>query len=108
MSSASLKQCFTCGVNKSPQDYYSKGNRADSTCKICVLRKKKKSYKKKKAKSNLVQAVRKISKVLTFENDQVEEKQSEAISIDPKHLENLLRQFVFDSICRSGDKDGEK
>jgi hypothetical protein len=60
------------------------------------------------AKSTLLKSVRKHSKVLTFREDQVEEKQSEGSKENLQHLESLLRQFTFDSICRNGGKDGKK
>lgn len=103
-----LKTCVACVTPKALDEFYSKGSRTDSSCKSCVLKKKQKSYKKQKAKSKLLRSVRKNSKVLTFGEDQIEEKQADSSSVDIHHLENLLRQFTFDSICRNGGKDGEK
>ncbi|MBL7670743.1 MAG: hypothetical protein JNM39_09670 [Bdellovibrionaceae bacterium] len=102
------KNCSACGVQKALDAFYSKGSRTDSSCKVCILKKKRKSRKKQKAKSALLRSVRRHSKVLTFSEDQIEEKQSEGSNSNLQHLENLLRQFTFDSICRIGGKDEEK
>lgn len=103
-----IKCCVACNEPKLMGEFYSKGTRTDSSCKACVLKKKQKSRKKLKAKSTFLNSVRKNSKVLIFSEDQIEEKQSEGSNANLQHLENLLRQFTFDSICRIGGKDGKK
>jgi hypothetical protein len=100
------KRCSSCEQQQPLSAFYSKGTRTDSACKTCALKKKKKSYKKQQVKSTLLKSVRRNSKVLTFSEDQIEEKQSDSANSDISHLESLLRQFTFDSICRNGGKDG--
>lgn len=102
------KTCTACKEIKLLTDFYPKGSRLDSRCKSCVLKKKGKSRNKQKAKSALLKAVRRKSKILVFTEDQIVETLSEVNSIDLNHLENLLRQFSFDSICRSGGEHEEK
>ena len=102
------KKCSICGKFQATNAYYSKGSRIDSTCKACVLRKKKKSYRKQKATAASLKSVRKNSKILTFSEDQIEEKKADSSNVDLSHLEDLLRQFTFESICRNGGEHGEK
>lgn len=101
------KQCSVCGDFKSKDAYYSKGSRIDSSCKACVLRKKKKSYRKQKTVAALKKPMRENSKILVFSEDQIEEKKADSSNVNQPHLENLLRQFTFVSICRNGEGDGK-
>lgn len=100
------KSCCTCGTLKPFDQYYSKGKgRIDSSCISCSLKRKKELGKKKKARTALLNAVRKNSRVLTFSEGQIIEKTADNPSVDIAHLDSLLRQFIFDSLCRTGVKN---
>ncbi len=103
-----IKRCVTCNELKYIGEFYSKGFRTDGSCKACILQKKQKSRKKRKVNSALLNSVRTKSKVLTFSEDQIEEKQSDNSSASLQHLEKILKEFTFDSICRRGEKVGKK
>lgn len=41
------RRCVNCGLVKCIDDFYRKGSRRDSACKVCILQKKRKCYKRK-------------------------------------------------------------
>ncbi len=46
-SAVGQKNCSRCGLAKTAENYYSKGARLDSKCKICALKTKSLKYKAK-------------------------------------------------------------
>lgn len=98
--------CSTCGTLKGRDQFYSKGKgRIDSSCIPCVLKKKKDLSKRKRTKAALLKAVRKNSLIVTYSEDQVIEKMADNPNTDVARLDSLLRQFIFDSLCRNGDEN---
>lgn len=48
MNNAESKKCTKCGITKSVEDFYRKGYRHDSQCKVCVRKRKSEKRKEKK------------------------------------------------------------
>jgi hypothetical protein len=72
-----------------------------------VLRKKKRSYRAKKATLVSLATHRKKTKVVTFSEDKIAVAQAEDGIADLDHLKMLLLQFCFDSVVNGGG-DGKE
>ena len=67
------KQCSTCLEALPISEFYSKGNRTDSSCKRCVRQKKRSTYLEQKDKYNLDHVRRAVDILLDWELEKLKE-----------------------------------
>lgn len=65
------KLCTHCNIMKPLSEYYSKGDRYDARCKVCVKEAKKKKRKSIKKKKEFNERNRKSSRTLNITNYEV-------------------------------------
>ena len=94
VQSASEKKCIQCGEVKGLYDYYSKGSRRDSICKLCVLEKKRRIRKKKRQTKER----RKATKVLDVSGISIEELFLEKPTVTRDHFESLLNGYMINIV----------
>jgi DNA replicative helicase MCM subunit Mcm2 (Cdc46/Mcm family) len=88
------KKCVQCGAMKDLYDYYSKGNRRDSICKVCVLDKKKRCRKKKRQ----VRERRKATKVLDVQSLMIQDVVIEKPETSLENFDTTLTNYVLDVV----------
>jgi hypothetical protein len=88
------KICSACNIEKIESEFYKKGNRRDSQCIECCLKKKKGQRLRAKSKKER----RSKTKVLDLSNYEVQEKHLAKTTYPQDHFNDLLRSYVLDLV----------
>ncbi len=88
------KKCVQCGELKALHDYYSKGNRRDSICKLCVLDKKRRNRRKKRQ----LRERRKDTKVLDVQSLRIQDVVLNESAVSMESFDTILNNYVLDVV----------
>jgi hypothetical protein len=104
-SSDEGKKCIKCNVLKEVKDFYTKGARIESRCKVCQRKERKERYKKKKSKEKKrssrgrLMIINNVRFIDSFEKNKVK-KDTLCLTV-----ENIIKDHVKKVILGEYDKE---